>query len=203
MENEENVVRLAKPKRKGLLSLIFSRFFVIALLLAIQVGVIIVAYIFFMDKVPYLVGIVRFFALIMVLYLFNCPMDSSAKLTWMFIISIAPLLGTGFLCFTQSNLGHRMERDMLKKQIDLTRNSIEQPENVIRELEHDGSGTDDLCRYLKRSGCFPLYDQTEVTYFPSGEAKFKAMLEEMEKAEKFIFMEYFKRGTCGGASSMC
>ena len=191
MENEENVVRLAKPKRKGLLSLIFSRFFVIALLLALQVGIIIVSYIFFMDKVPYLVGIVRFFSLIMVLYLFNCPMDSSAKLTWMFIISIAPLLGTGFLCFTQSNLGHRMERDMLKKQIDLTRNSLEQPENVIRELEHDGSGTDDLCRYLKRSGCFPLYDQTEVTYFPSGEAKFKAMLEEMEKAEKFIFMEYF------------
>ena len=191
MENEENVVRLAKPKRKGLLSLIFSRFFVIALLLALQVGIIIVAYVFFMDKVTYLVGIVRFFSLIMVLYLFNCPMDSSAKLTWMFIISIAPLLGTGFLWFTQSNLGHRMERDMLKKQIDLTRNSIEQPENVIRELEHDGSGTDDLCRYLKRSGCFPLYDQTEVTYFPSGEAKFKAMLEEMEKAEKFIFMEYF------------
>ena len=118
-------------------------------------------------------------------------MDSSAKLTWMFIISIAPLLGTGFLCFTQLNLGHRMERDMLKKQIDLTRNSLEQPENVIRELEHDGSGTDDLCHYLKRSGCFPLYDQTDVTYFPSGEAKFKAMLEEMEKAEKFIFMEYF------------
>ena len=191
MENEGNVVRLAKPKRKGLLSLIFSRSFVIALLLALQVGIIIVSYIFFMDKVPYLVGIVRFFSLIMVLYLFNCPMDSSAKLTWMFIISIAPLLGTGFLCFTQSNLGHRMERDMLKKQIDLTRNSLEQPENVIRELEHDGSGTDDLCRYLKRSGCFPLYDQTEVTYFPSGEAKFKAMLEEMEKAEKFIFMEYF------------
>lgn len=191
MKNEENVVRLAKPKRKGLLSLIFSRFFVIALLLALQVGIIIVSYIFFMDKVPYLVGIVRFFSLIMVLYLFNCPMDSSAKLTWMFIISIAPLLGTGFLWFTQSNLGHRMERDMLKKQIGLTRNSLEQPENVIRELEHDGSGTDDLCRYLKRSGCFPLYDQTEVTYFPSGEAKFKAMLEEMEKAEKFIFMEYF------------
>ncbi len=191
MENEGNVVRLAKPKRKGLLSLVFSRFFVIALLLALQVGIIIVAYVFFMDKVPYLVGIVRFFSLIMVLYLFNCPMDSSAKLTWMFIISIAPLLGTGFLCFTQLNLGHRMERDMLKKQIDLTRNSLEQPENVIRELEHDGSGTDDLCRYLKRSGCFPLYDQTDVTYFPSGEAKFKAMLEEMEKAEKFIFMEYF------------
>ena len=191
MENEENVVRLAKPRKKGLLHLIFSRFFVIALLLALQVAIIVVAYVFFMDKVPYLVGVVRFFSLIMVLYLFNCPMDSSAKLTWMFIIAIAPLLGTGFLFFTQSNLGHRMERELFKKQIDLTRDSLEQPINVIRELEHDGSGTDDLCRYLKRSGCFPLYDHTEVTYFPSGEEKFKAMLEEMEKAEKFIFMEYF------------
>ena len=28
MNNEENVVRLAKPVRKGLLRLIFSRFFV-------------------------------------------------------------------------------------------------------------------------------------------------------------------------------
>ncbi|MBQ3701743.1 MAG: cardiolipin synthase [Oscillospiraceae bacterium] len=191
MENEENVVRLAKPRKKGLLHLIFSRFFVIALLLALQVAIIVVAYVFFMDKVPYLVGVVRFFSLIMVLYLFNCPMDSSAKLTWMFIIAIAPLLGTGFLFFTQSNLGHRMEREMFKKQISLTKDTLEQPMNVIRELEHDGSGTDDLCRYLKRSGCFPLYDHTEVTYFPSGEEKFKAMLEEMEKAEKFIFMEYF------------
>lgn len=191
MENEENVVRLAKPRKKGILRLIFSRFFVIALLLALQVAIIVVAYVFFMDKVPYLVGVVRFFSLIMVLYLFNCPMDSSAKLTWMFIIAIAPLLGTGFLFFTQSNLGHRMEREMFKKQIDLTRDSLEQPMNVIREMEHDGSGTDDLCRYLKRSGCFPLYDHTEVTFFPSGEEKFKAMLEEMEKAEKFIFMEYF------------
>ena len=89
MENEENVVRLAKPRKKGILRLIFSRFFVIALLLALQVAIIVVAYVFFMDKVPYLVGVVRFFSLIMVLYLFNCPMDSSAKLTWMFIIAIA------------------------------------------------------------------------------------------------------------------
>ena len=36
MENEENVVRLAKPIRKGLLRLIFSRFFVIILLLVLR-----------------------------------------------------------------------------------------------------------------------------------------------------------------------
>jgi cardiolipin synthase len=36
-----------------------------------------------------------------------------------------------------------------------------------------------------------LYDNTEVEYFPLGEHKFKAMLEELEKAKEFIFMEYY------------
>ena len=39
--------------------------------------------------------------------------------------------------------------------------------------------------------CYPVYDRTEVTYFPSGEETFKAMLRELEKAEKFIFLEFF------------
>ena len=38
---------------------------------------------------------------------------------------------------------------------------------------------------------FPIYENTETTFFPIGEQKFQAMLEELEKAEKFIFMEYF------------
>ena len=53
------------------------------------------------------------------------------------------------------------------------------------------SGTDDLCRYLNRSGCFPIYENTEVAYFPLGEDKFASMLDELKKAESFIFMEYF------------
>ena len=68
---------------------------------------------------------------------------------------------------------------------------MEQPQSVTKEIEHDGSGTDDLCRYLNRTGCFPVYDRTQVTYFSLGEKKFEAMLEELEKAEKYIFMEYF------------
>jgi len=39
-------------------------------------------------------------------------------------------------------------------------------------------------RYLQRSGCFPAYQGTEVTYFPSGEAKFQALLQELEQAKQ-------------------
>ena len=191
MENEEKTVRLAKPVKKGLLRLVFSRFFVIALLLVLQIAILISAYGFFTDKLPILINLLRLFTFVMVIYLFNCEMDSSAKLTWMFVIAILPLAGAAFLLFTQSNIGHRMTRKLVDQQIQKSREHLAQPEGVLEKLADDGSGTDDLCRYLNRSGCFPLFDHTAVTFFPLGEDKFKAMLEELEKAEKFIFMEYF------------
>ena len=42
-----------------------------------------------------------------------------------------------------------------------------------------------------KNAIFPIYNHTETTYFPVGEEKFKAMVEELKKAESFIFMEYF------------
>ena len=191
MDNKENTVILAKPVKKGALRLIFSRFFVFALLLAAQVALMFAVYFWFADKLPVLLHIQWVFAFIMIIYLFNCKMDSSAKLTWMLIISILPPLGAVLLLWTQANVGHRKTTMLAKEQIDKTKCILEQPENVKRQVEHDGSGTDDLSRYLSLSGCFPFFGRTKTTYFDLGEHKFSAMMEQLEKAEKFIFMEYF------------
>lgn len=188
---EERVSRLAKPVKKGLLRLLFSRFFLIAVLFVMQVAILVIAYMKFTEKLPALINIQWMFSFGMIIYLFNSGMDSSAKLTWMLIIALLPILGAAMLWWTQANIGHRMETERVKKQIDATRGMLEQPENVIKEIEHDGSGTDDISKYLNHTGCFPIFDRTQVTYFPIGEKKFEAMLRELEKAEKYIFMEYF------------
>ena len=191
MNSEERIVSLAKPVRKGLLRLLFSRFFVFGILLVLQVGLLVMVYLQFREKLPVLLNLQWVFSFVMIVFLFNTSMDSSAKLTWMLIISILSFAGAAMLLWTQLNVGHRMETEMVKKQIESTRTLLSQPENVVREIEHDGSGTDDLSKYLGHTGCFPVYDKTEVTYFPLGEKKFEAMLRELEKAEKYIFMEYF------------
>ena len=190
-ELEEKIVRLAKPVRKGILRILFSRFFVIGILLIAQVALMFAVYFWFAEQLPLLLHIQWVFAFVMIIYLFNCNMDSSAKLTWMLIISILPPLGAALLLWTQANIGHRKTTQFAKEQIENTKNALEQSEDVFTQVEHDGSGTDDLSKYLSRSGCFPLYGGTKVTYFDLGEHKFKAMLEQLEKAEKFIFMEYF------------
>lgn len=45
--------------------------------------------------------------------------------------------------------------------------------------------------YLQNYADFPIYSNTSAEFFPSGEAKHKRLLEELEKAEKYIFLEYF------------
>ena len=131
------------------------------------------------------------FTVIMIFYLFNNSMDYSAKLTWMLVLAVFHVPGAIFLLFTQTNIGYRKLAKRENALIRHTRSAIPQSQTVLDELEKDGSGTDDLVRYLNRSGCFPVYDNTEVTYFPIGEDKFDAMLKELAAAEKFIFMEYF------------
>ena len=190
-DTEERVLSLAKPIKKGLMHLIFSRFFLILVLLAAEVVLIVSGFLWFREKLPEIMYLQTAFSVIMIIYLFNCPMDSSAKLTWMLIISIMPLMGAAFLLFTQSNIGHRLEKRMVEKEIGSTRHALRQKDSVIHEVEHDGSGIEDLCTYLNQSGCFPLYNGSRADYFPSGEAWFEAVLRELEKAEEFIFLEFF------------
>ena len=53
-------------------------------------------------------------------------------------------------------------------------------------LEKAGDGY-----YLLTDSRYPVYANTQVSYYPTGEDFYEALLEELKKAEKFIFMEYF------------
>ena len=127
----------------------------------------------------------------MIFYLFNCDMDSSAKLTWLNLIMLFPVPATIMLWYTRQDIGHRMIKWRVEELIAQSREKIRQDSETIKRPELIDSGTDDLSRYLCRTGIFPVYEHTQVQYFPLGEDKFAAMLEELKKAERFIFMEYF------------
>ena len=189
---KESVLRLAKPFKTGFRHLIFSRSLIIILMIAFQVAMITMFYLWLNRELATVgAALEGLFTFVMVIYLFNMKMDSSAKLTWMFLIAILPLPGTIFFAFTQSNIGHRMLQAAVARNIDATRTALPRNEGVLKQLEAGSSGTEDLVHYLNRSGCFPAYRDNEVTYFPSGEKKFEAMLEDLKKAEHYIFLEYF------------
>ena len=192
MENKEEIIfRLAKPKRKGLLPLIFSRFLIVALLFIIQLVLVMGVYTWLKQDIWFFSGLMSLFTLVMVVLLFNSDMDATAKLTWMLLIALFPLPGAAFLAFTQTDLGHNLVKLRIQELNQQTCQVLEQDEKSIQPLREDGSGVAALARYLNRTGSYPVYTSTEVRYFPSGEEKFQALLEELKKAERFIFLEYF------------
>lgn len=189
-------MQLGKPRKlKGLWRIIFSRFFVIGLIILLQLAIIISLYIWLGELIPFLTVFEVIFSFIMVFFIFNGEMDNASKLTWLLIIAVLPIPGSLFLLFTRKNGLNRALADNVAKMVDKTRDTIKQDPEVVAELQAshgtDPSGTLAVDRYILRTNDFPVYKDTEVTFFPLGEYKYKAMLEELQKAEKFIFMEYF------------
>ena len=168
MEQNANVMRLAKPKRKGIWGLIFSRLLIVVILIVLQVLLYLSFMVWLRQYIPHYAVIQIMFTVIMVLYLFNNRMDSTAKLTWLALIAVVPLLGAFLLMYTQTNIGHRATRSRVEQLIADTKDTLPQEDTVMEKLAGDVCGTDDLHRYLNRSGCFPIFDGTEVQYFPLG-----------------------------------
>ncbi|MBR6767995.1 MAG: cardiolipin synthase [Clostridia bacterium] len=191
MEKDSGGIRLLKKSKRGLVRAIFSRTGLIFTLLMLQFFVLFLGVVWFDDLVSYFWAGHYVLSVIAFLALVNSQIDPSAKLTWIVVILLFPLFGTLLFWYTKSDLGHRTLKKLYEKQLDLTRNIIVQKEDVTKKLPSDAPELVSLGKYLEKSGCHPVFAQTKTTYFPSGESQWDAILCEIKKAEKFIFLEYF------------
>lgn len=190
--NEQNSgLRLLKKGQKGIMYALFSRMGIMLILLVLQVLMLLSLFQWFKDFLPHVLGGTALFTVCMVLYLINSQIDPTAKITWLIVIMLVPVFGALLFWYTQSETGHRAEKKRLESILDATKDMLPQDETVIRGLEQDNPGEAALAGYIRRSGCFPVFADTQVTFFPLGEDKFAEMLRQLEQAKQYIFMEYF------------
>lgn len=188
---KEKGISLLKKSKKSIITAVFSRMGLIVLLLLVQV--VLFGYLFqrFENSLPQLYSVMAVFSGFMALYLFNSRSDPSAKLTWLLVIVLLPAFGSLFYLYTQMDVGHRTLKARVQHLSDRTKGLIPQRPEAVEHLEQTDPGAGALARYITRNGCFPVYEHTRVTYFPLGEDKFRQMLIQLEKAEHFIYLEYF------------
>ena len=184
-------MRLLKKGKIGILRVVFSRLGIFAALLLIQLMIPFALANWFRQYLPHFFSLNMVFIVGMVLYLLNTNFDPTAKITWLIIIMLAPFFGAFMLLYTQTDLGHRAIMKKLEILHDETKLSLKQKPEVVKELDVVSPESAALLKYINRSGCFPVYKNTKITYFPIGEDKFQELLIQLEKAEHFIFLEYF------------
>ena len=189
---EDGGIRLLKKGQKGLVHAIFSRFGLILVLLLLQVGALFSLLRWFGGLLPHYLGGTLLVTAAMMVYLLNQDMNNSVRITWLVVVALAPVLGVPLFWYTKSELGHNALKRRLLELEGLTSAQLPQDEQAVRQLEAEDPGAASLARYLRgRGGGFPVYRNTETTYFPSGEAKFEEMLRQLETAQHYIFLEYF------------
>ncbi len=171
-----------------------SRIIVIALLVILQALVLILG-VYRASLYYQLTWAENLFALGLSFYVINKDEDSSYKIGWIFIILAAPVFGgiLFLLCFGRK-MPKRLANGTIQADARMRGLLGQDPAIMTRLSEEHPHITKVFSPGLRLSG-FPIYQNTEATYFDSGEEFFPAFLDALRSAEKFIFIEYYIIGT--------
>lgn len=184
-------VRLLTKSKKGIVHKIFSKTGILLMLMALSALFFGYGIHLYAGAIYGIMGGVTIFNLVVIIYLLNTDMDSTAKLTWILVISATSVFGAIFYVYTVTDLGKRTVKEVYAELRRKHRGDLKQDPQLLEQLRVESPETASLVSYLNRHESFPISRENQVTYYPLGEQKWVDMLEELKKAEKFIFMEYF------------
>lgn len=160
---------------------------IIALLILLQLAFFGYA-VFYVSKIStlllYIFEAISYFIVIYVL-VGNDPMHY--KIAWIIPILIAPIFGGLFyVMFKPNKLSKRVIKNMnLHKQA--------RKETLNARLGTAHFYDEQITKQVQHLAFdkWPLYEQTETSFLPSGEKKLETLLPILRNAKKFIFLEYF------------
>ncbi len=126
-----------------------------------------------------------------VIDIYNDRSNPDLKLSWMFPIALFPVFGAIFYVTIASGTGTRKLYARIRCQAEIMKTYLHKDEAVAETLKRENPQMASLANYLEHYDNSPVYGNTTAEYFPLGDDQFVAMKEELKKAEKFIFMEFF------------
>ena len=133
-------------------------------------------------------GLLKALSICIVLYLVRKDENSAYKIGWIVLIGLLPLLGGAlYLAFGNKAPAKGLRTRMQKVERAHTADLAPQ-EDQTDTLERSAKN---LSRYVEKYGPYPAWKHTDAEYFPSGEAMYPKLLADLERAEKFIFLEFF------------
>ena len=133
-------------------------------------------------------GVLNGLSLLIILYLVRKDENSAYKVGWIALIGLLPLLGGAlYLAFGNKRPSRRLRSKMQAVEQAHRTDRAQQPGQTAWLCDENRG----VSRYLTQYGCYPAWQNTTARYFSCGEAMYPALLADLEKAEKSIFLEFF------------
>lgn len=177
--------------KKGVFGVIYGRTAVIVILLLLQVLLLFFAYQYLQDRGVILNAVLRGVSVVLVIYIINRRQNPAFMISWIILILGWPVFGCLLYLFVELQPGTYWINKRLKKMHIETKHYWMQNRQVTENLSKESDEMPNLSKYVYERGGFPTWQNTTAKYFPSGQDKFEELLIQLEKAQRFIFMEYF------------
>ena len=137
-------------------------------------------------------------SILVVLRLNSKHTNTAMKVPWIMLILVLPVMGLSLYLLVEMlgdpGVGKRLRavREDMKDEIPAG------ADDALQKLEEIDLPGANQARYLWNCTRWPVYENTDVRFFAEAKDAFVAMKADLEKAEKFIFMEYFivEDGSC-------
>lgn len=192
---KKGVPKLGKDIKEGVtgnvkkyLSGIFRAIFV-GILVLIQFGLIIYLSYKLRGYTVYIYSFLQVISIIIIIGLVNDNRNVSYKISWICIIAAFPITGHIMFMLWGNSRGKRIDKIVLSK-LAKGYTYLKQDPDVVKDFEEQYPDMLRMTTYLQNNH-FPIYKNNQVEYYPMAEEAFEAIFEEIEKAEKFILVNFF------------
>lgn len=113
------------------------------------------------------------------------------KISWIVLFAIVPLFGGLFYILFGTKLTSKKFINQISYIDKKTKHYIKFYPEVSKQLKQENLEAYKQSYYMQNWASAPVYQNTQTKYLSPGEEKFDYLVQELEKAEKFIFLEYF------------
>lgn len=130
----------------------------------------------------------RAYGIYLVLTLIKNSSNFSYALPWIIIILLFPIVGPLlYVVLGKNKKSSLLFRNIAKSEKDSEKFFVKD-EKISNEIDEKNLNN---LKYIDKYSNFPITTNNDIDYYNFGEKAFPVMLEELKKAEKFIFFEYF------------
>lgn len=169
---------------------LFHRSVLVALSLLLQIGALAGMILAFSEHALSFYWACIGLSILSALLILGSRMEPAYKIAWLLLILPFPVFGGVFYLTVgggrTSSRMHRRMHGIAVKSAQTLKDDFKADDLLL--LGEDAAGQ---ARYLEEYAACPAYTNTDTEYFPLGDLAMPRMLEELEKAKKYIFLEYF------------
>ncbi len=169
---------------------LFRRRMLVALALLLQILLLTYMHIASIAQFRWLYLISLLASVISVLFIITRRKENVYKLPWIMLIALFPAFGGILFLFVHGQSSTKRITRRIEAADSLLAPYLGQDAATAEQYARTVPSGVQCPRYLARHG-YPVYAAEDTVFFPSGEAFFARMREELRRAEKFIFLEYF------------